>query len=157
MINSTKKNTITNTNYFMRKIYLVLLTVCFAAVANAQNVAVTGADAATNAASPFATLTAAFTSINGSTQAGNTIAITIIGSTTEAASAVLNQSVGPWTSLSIQPSGGAARTISGSIAGHLIDLNGADNVTIDGLNTGGNSLTTPLGQDSRSRTRLRES
>lgn len=35
------------------------------------------------------------------------------------------------------------RTISGAIAAGspLIDLNGADNVTIDGLNTGGNSLT----------------
>ena len=43
----------------------------------------------------------------------------------------------------MQSSGGAARTVSGAIvAGSpLIDLNGADNVTINGLNTGGNSLT----------------
>jgi len=36
-----------------------------------------------------------------------------------------------------------ARTISGAIAAGspLVDLNGADNVTINGLNTGGNSLT----------------
>ncbi len=43
--------------------------------------------------------------------------------------------------LTISPSGGASRTISGSAAAPLINLNGADNVIIDGLNTGGNSLT----------------
>ena len=48
-----------------------------------------------------------------------------------------------YTSVSVQPSGGVARTISGAIlAGSpLIDLNGATNVTIDGIGTGGNSLT----------------
>src|SRR5204862_4963099 len=54
----------------------------------------------------------------------------------------LNQpSVSSWTSLTINPVG--ARTVSGAIAAGspLIDLNGADNVTINGLNTGGNSLT----------------
>jgi len=40
--------------------------------------------------------------------------------------------------LTINPSG--ARTVSGTVSGHLIDLNGAKNVTIDGLNSGGNSL-----------------
>ena len=55
---------------------------------------------------------------------------------------MLNQpATSSWTSLTISPSGGAARTISGTIAGQLIDLNSADNVTINGLNTGGNSLT----------------
>src|SRR6185312_7915757 len=38
------------------------------------------------------------------------------------------------------PSGGA-RTISGNLATPLVDLNGADNVTINGQNSGGNSLT----------------
>lgn len=108
---------------------------------NAQ-VTVTGADATTNAGSPYTTLKAAFDNINLSSQTGNTIVISITGNTTEGSQAVLNQSAGPWTSLSIKPSGGAARTIQGSIYGfNLIKLNGADNVTIDGLNTGGNSLT----------------
>lgn len=108
-------------------------------VVSAQNVAVTGADAVTNGLSPFATLAAAFTSINGAVQTGNTITITIINDTSEpVGGAILN--AGVWTSISIQPSGGATRTISGAIAGHLIDLNGADNVTIDGLNTGSNAL-----------------
>lgn len=52
----------------------------------------------------------------------------------------LNQFGGGFT-LTINPAGGA-RTISGASAANcLIDLNGADGVTIDGLNTGGNSLT----------------
>ncbi|MFN0200763.1 MAG: T9SS type A sorting domain-containing protein, partial [Bacteroidia bacterium] len=44
------------------------------------------------------------------------------------------------TSILIRPSCGATRTLSGNISGQFIYLNGADNVTIDGLNTGGNAL-----------------
>ncbi len=88
----------------------------------------------------YATLKAAFDAINNGTHTG-IIAITITGTTTETASAALNASGGSasYTAVSIQPSGVAV--ISGAISGHLIDLNGADNVTIDGLNAGGNSLT----------------
>ena len=61
-------------------------------------------------------------------------------------SAILNASgtgSAVYTSMSITPNGGAARTISGAATTGfpLIDLVGADNVTIDGLNTGGNTLT----------------
>jgi trimeric autotransporter adhesin len=69
----------------------------------------------------------------------------VIGDTTETAGAVLNASgsgSASYTSVLIQPSGGAARTISGDLEGQaLLALNGADNVTIDGLNSGGNALT----------------
>lgn len=93
----------------------------------------------------YATLKAAFDSINTGFHTG-TITIGISGSTTETATAVLNASgtgLSSYTSITISPSGGAARTISGAItAGSpLIDLSGADNVTFDGLNSGGNSLT----------------
>ncbi|MBS1552773.1 MAG: T9SS type A sorting domain-containing protein [Bacteroidetes bacterium] len=133
----------------MKKIfsfYISVLLVCIFAFNNAvaQNVGVTGADPVTNAGSPFLNLSTAFSSINASAQTGNVIAITIIGNTTEpVGGAVLNQSSGLWTSISIQPSGGVARTITGAATAGLplIDFNGADNVTIDGLNTGGNSLT----------------
>ena len=128
----------------MRKIQAILFTAILisAAKLNAQNVAVSGADATTNAASPFLNMGAAFTSINATAQAGNTIVISIIGNTAEPTGAVLN--AGTWTSMSITPSG--ARTISGNIGSAtidtaLIDFRGADNVTIDGLNSGGNSLT----------------
>lgn len=95
-------------------------------------------------ATPYTTLKGAFDAINAGTHTG-AIAITITGNTTETASASLDSSGNGagsnYTSITIQPSGGAARTISASFAGYLINLNGADNVTIDGLNTGGNSLT----------------
>ena len=89
----------------------------------------------------YATLGAAFAAINdGATHLG-TITIDVCGDTTEGAAATLNEVAGV-TSVTIAPAGGAARTISGIVAGEgLILLNGADNVTIDGLNSGGNSLT----------------
>jgi len=95
-------------------------------------------------ATPYTTLKGAFDAINAGTHTG-AITITITGNTIETASASLDSSGNGtgsnYTSITIQPSGGAARTISASIAGYVINLNGADNVTIDGLNTGGNSLT----------------
>ena len=95
-------------------------------------------------AGSYATLADAFTAINAGTHTG-AITISIVGNTTEpAGGAILNASgAGPasYTSVLITPSG--ARSISGTVtAGSpLIDLNGADNVTIDGLNASGNSLT----------------
>jgi hypothetical protein len=81
-----------------------------------------------------------FVALNATSQAGQTIVISIVGDvTTEAGTNSLTGAAGMWTSLSITPSG--ARTISGAVATNLIDFNGADNVTIDGLNSGGNSLT----------------
>ncbi|MDQ6788078.1 MAG: putative Ig domain-containing protein [Acidobacteriota bacterium] len=84
-----------------------------------------------------------FAAINNSTVTGN-ITANITGDLTEDGANALNQ----WTesgagnyTLTIQPSGGAARTISGNVNNGLIRLNGADRVTIDGLNTGGNGLT----------------
>ena len=90
----------------------------------------------------YATLKGAFDAINAGTHQG-AITILIQCDTVEVASAVLNATGGPasYTSVSIQPSGGAARTVSGTLDSPLIDLNGATNVTVDGLNSGGNSLT----------------
>jgi hypothetical protein len=92
----------------------------------------------------YATLKAAFDAINAGIPQG-VINVAIVGDTTETASAVLNASGGPssYTSILIQPSGGAARSISGAIGSNrpLIDLNGATNITIDGIGTGGNALT----------------
>ncbi len=91
----------------------------------------------------YASLKASFDAINAGTHQGS-ISISVTANTSESASAVLNASgsgSASYTSVTIQPSGGASRTISGSIAGNLISLNGADQVSIDGLNSGGNSLT----------------
>lgn len=87
----------------------------------------------------YTNLTSAFAAINSGSQSGADILISVNGNTTETG-ATLNS--GDWNSLTISPDGGTAKTISGTVNGNaLIRLNGADNVTIDGLNSGGNSLT----------------
>lgn len=96
-----------------------------------------------NVAVGYATLNAAFTAINGAAVHTGSITIAVNGDTNEGTTtAALNQVAGV-TSIGIQPTGGVARTITGATtAGQpLINFNGADNVTINGLNTGGNSLT----------------
>jgi hypothetical protein len=84
---------------------------------------------------------AAFDAINLGTHTG-AINIFILGDTAEGVAAVLNASgsgAASYTSIRMQPSG--VRTVTGNLATPLIDLNGANNLTIDGTNTGGNSLT----------------
>jgi hypothetical protein len=101
------------------------------------------ATAGTPGPTSYNTLGAAFAAINSGTHQGS-IAIEVCGNTTEAASAVLNASgagAAAYTDISVKPVGGAARTIAGNLAAPLVDLNGADGVTIDGLNSGGNTLT----------------
>ncbi|MCX6307115.1 MAG: YDG domain-containing protein [Bacteroidetes bacterium] len=84
----------------------------------------------------YANLKAAFDAINAGTHKG-VIAIKINGSTSEGASAVLNASVATssgipyYTSVNVYPTA-TGLSISGNLPSPLIDLNGADNVTIDG-------------------------
>lgn len=111
--------------------------------ANAQ-VVVAGSGGAANGS--YATLKLAFDALNlEAVQAGNNITVTInaagYAAGAETAPCVLNQpATSSWATLTITPIG--AVTVSGAIvAGStLIDLNGADNVTIDGLNASGNSM-----------------
>ena len=83
--------------------------------------------------SGYTTLKDAFDAINAqSDQSGKDIEIQIAGSTTETATAALNQpATASWNSLTIYPTV-AAVEISGDFLGTLIDLYGADNVTITG-------------------------
>jgi hypothetical protein len=97
------------------------------------------------ASQSYTTLKLAFDAVNAGTHTG-TIAMGISANTAETVSAVLNASgagSASYTSIVISPTGGASRIISGAItAGSpLVDLNGADNITINGLNTGGNALS----------------
>lgn len=92
----------------------------------------------------YDTLKAAFDAMNLSTHLG-VINISVLNNINEGANtAALNQVAGI-TSVLIQPGGCGPRTITGTGTGGsgtpLIDFNGADNVTVDGLNTNGNSLT----------------
>jgi hypothetical protein len=79
----------------------------------------------------YSTLKAAFDNINLGVHQGQ-ITILVTGSTTETATAVLNASGGNANYSSVHISPTTTATISGSIAGPLISLNGADTVTIDG-------------------------
>ena len=77
----------------------------------------------------------AFYKINSVSQANKNITITVTGNSTSETGAVALTGVnGMWTSLTIYPTGNptGAWTISGAITAPLIDLSGADNVTIDG-------------------------
>ena len=115
------------------------LLLLFTATATAQiDVTATGG----TPAGAYPTLGAAFAAINAGVHTGE-IRIDISGGTNETASAVLNGSGGTssYTQITIRPAGGVARTVTGNLAGPLVDLNGADSVTIDGLNTGGNALS----------------
>ncbi len=81
----------------------------------------------------YPTLKTAFDKINDGTHRGN-ITIKIKNSTTETASAVLNASgagSANYASVKIYPTV-TGISINGDLAAALIDLNGADNVTIDG-------------------------
>lgn len=101
-----------------------------------KTVGATGAD--------YATLKLAFDAVNSGTLTG-TITLQVIDNTTETASAVLNASgtgSASYTSIQIYPTV-TNKTISGNLNGPIIDLNGADNVVIDGRvnQTGTKNLT----------------
>lgn len=80
----------------------------------------------------YTTLKSAFDAINNGTLTG-AVVLQLTSSTSETASAVLNASGGSssYTSVAIYPTG-SGYTIGGAVAGALIQLNGADAVTIDG-------------------------
>ncbi|HRZ41497.1 MAG TPA: hypothetical protein P5228_02210 [Bacteroidales bacterium] len=80
----------------------------------------------------YATLKAAFDAINSGTLTG-AVVLQLTSNTTEPASAVLNASGGSsnYTSVTIYPAV-ANLTVSGTVAGALIELSGADQVILDG-------------------------
>lgn len=92
----------------------------------------------------YPTLLDAFAAINSGTHTG-AVLIEVCGDTFENDAAILNASgtgAAAYASVHISPAGGAARTIESDLGGKaLIELNGADNVTIDGAGTAGSSLT----------------
>lgn len=125
-----------NSKKLAKPIIAGLFIFVFSTTAFAQNVTVAGALVGNGS---YATLAAAFTAINGGAQAAANISITIVNNTTETAAATLN--AGTWASLTIMPQAASSRTISGSITTGLVILSDADNVLIDGVNSGGSALT----------------
>ncbi len=121
------------------RVFLFIFSLCSAIIANSQiSVTATAGDMGPTA---YTTISAAFTAINAGTHQGD-ILISVTGNTTEAATpTALLKSSSPssYSSVIIRPSGGnwiinsaAAPTASRGI----IELNGADNVTIDGDDPG---------------------
>ena len=90
------------------------------------------ASAATPGPTGYANVKAAFDAINKGTHQG-TVTVTIVANTTEFESAALNATGGTanYTSVYIYPTA-SGLSVAGDLAAPLIDLNGADNVTIDG-------------------------
>jgi len=90
----------------------------------------------------YTTLKLAFDAINAGTITGS-ITLQITGNTTETSSAVLNASgngSANYTTVSIYPTS-SGLIIAGNLNLPLIDLNGADHVTIDGRVNGSGSVT----------------
>ncbi|MCX6319656.1 MAG: hypothetical protein NTW29_20425 [Bacteroidetes bacterium] len=98
------------------------------------------------AAGNYTTLTGAaglFADINAKYLSGNTTVTILDATIAETGANALNAinygcSGGPFT-LTIKPNTGVTTVLSGSVAGPLINLNGADNVTFDGSNNGTSS------------------
>ena len=115
------------------KIYLALLfAICFqSSIAQVTLTATSG-----TATGTFTTLKLAFDAINAGTHKGD-IVIKINANTSESAMAAINASAATsasapyYTSINIYPTT-TGLSISGNLATPLINLNGADNVTIDG-------------------------
>jgi hypothetical protein len=115
------------------KIYLALIfAICFQS-SIAQQVTLTATSG--TATGTFTTLKLAFDAINVGTHKGD-IVIKINATTSESAMAAINASAATsasapyYTSINIYPTT-TGLSISGNLATPLINLNGADNVTID--------------------------
>ncbi|HEY3386594.1 MAG TPA: hypothetical protein VGK46_08800 [Saprospiraceae bacterium] len=124
----------------MRLFFLVALFLLLTWKAQAQvQVSSTGGN---NGPVVYSTLKEAFDVINSGVHTA-TITIEISGDCVEPLSAILNASGmgdASYSSIHLSPAEGAAVSISGNIAGPLVDLNGADQVIIDGDNGDGSGL-----------------
>ncbi|RYZ52369.1 MAG: hypothetical protein EOP49_09625 [Sphingobacteriales bacterium] len=127
---------------YLPKVLMCLAFLLFVGKSQAQVSVVSSSTTGTHA-----TLKEAFDGINSGTYTGS-IQLLITGNTVETAAAVLNASGSGsalYGSITIKPDAGVTASISGSITGGLIKLNGADNVTIDGGKFNGSGSDTTRG------------
>ena len=122
----------------MKKVILIFVTVMLISCITSGQINIAGSNGADGSYASLTNTGGAFEALNGTVQGGANILITIIDDVAnESGSNSLNAN--EWSVVTINPIG--VRIISGSVVGLLIHLNGADYVTIDGLNDGSNSLT----------------
>jgi hypothetical protein len=130
-------------NFGAKKILLTFVVLFFSTALFSQ--ITVNSSTGTTTPTTYTTLKASFDAINAGTHTG-VILISVTGNTTETNSCVLNASgtgSSNYSSIKITPNGGSTRVVSGAITSGLplIDLNGADNVTINGLAINGDSLS----------------
>jgi hypothetical protein len=139
-------------NLRFSKSLLLTILLCCSLAGYSQQVTLTASSG--TASGTFTTLKGAFDAINAGTHQG-AIVISINSSTTESASALLNASgsgSASYTGINIYPTT-TGLSISGELAAPLIDLNGADNVTIDGrVNATGSTKSLTVSNTSTSST-----
>lgn len=123
----------------MKKISLFLLAFCLAVVSlAADEVTVSGSNGQDGVYSTLTAESGAFAALNAADQTGKSITIALSASTTgEDGNHALTGANGMWARLTIYPTVEGV-TLFADVAKPLIDLNGADNVTINGAvnNTG---------------------
>ena len=102
-------------------LWLLVTMLAFGQMAQAQ-ITVSGSNTKDGTYTSLTKADGAFAALNSITQADQTIVITITADVTdEDGATALTGAAGMWSSLTITPNG--ARTISGSVALPLIDLN----------------------------------
>jgi trimeric autotransporter adhesin len=120
----------------MKRIYLPIL-LCFLSLAGYAQVNITATSG--TLAGSYTTLGAAFAAINAGTHSG-AITVGISANTNESGPCVLNSgdaAPASYTSVVIRPTADGVTIAGATTTGRgLIELNGADNVTIDGDNAG---------------------
>ena len=124
-----------------QRILIVLFLLSGNLALNAQSANADAAKTVGPSGADYTTLKLAFDAINAGSITGDII-LQVTGSITDNSSAVLNASSSGsanYTSVNIYPTVSGV-TLSGSYSGPLINLNGADHVTIDGR-VGGTGLT----------------
>lgn len=137
---SYSQTNLPGTKSYRKLIFLFIAFTCSFGRFAAAQVTVAGSAGANGTYTSLTNAGGAFAAINANNQAGRNITISITANiATEAGTNALTGGAGMWTTLTITPSG--TRTVSGTRNGVLFDLSGADNVTINGLNSGGNSLS----------------
>ncbi len=123
----------------MKNQLILLAFICLGCTLDAQISLTATAGTATG---NYSTLKQSFDAINAGTHRGN-IVINLTASTIETASAILYQTgynnISNYASVRVQPSANNL-SISGNFEAPLIDLNGADNITIDGRVNGGGAI-----------------
>ena len=125
----------------MKKLYLLFCLTLLCIFSRAQ-ISVT-ATAGNTGPTPYTTLQLAADAVNNGIHQG-AVAISITGNSTETTGTSFVKSgtgSASYTSVAVRPATGVAAIITGDIAGALVTLDGASNISIDGLNSGGSSLT----------------